>query len=171
MDVCQRPDGSFWSLNMRTAQVNFIFFHLILISSHFTRLKLLLFHPFTSVCKVANCWNLTNDVYFRKSSKRSTGITFTRQSCCLFPLIYVRLIFQCPWFNQLEHAKVTMNVSFKWCKERANKAPDHSAMPVRCTFTERIGTFTSNHFEHIDIVENSYFFLFFFRAKCILIAL
>lgn len=66
MDVCQRPDGSFWSLNMRTAQVNFIFCHLILISSHFTRLKQLLFHPFTSVSKVANYWNLTNDVYFRK---------------------------------------------------------------------------------------------------------
>lgn len=99
----------FWSALTLNAPSNFYFIHLHL-------------SPKWQATETWQIMFILENFALRSSSQRSTGITFSRQSCCLLALIYVRLISQSPQFNQLEHAKVTMNVSFKWQKQHDNEA-------------------------------------------------
>ncbi len=139
-DGCLPRARWIWSLNMRTAQVNFIFCHLILISSHFNRPSNFYFIHLQLSPKrgqATETWQMRfilENFALRSSSQCSTCITSSPQSCCVLALIYVRLISQSPQFKLLEHAKETMkchlsdksNMLMKHCK-----APDLSEMHFR----------------------------------------
>lgn len=95
----------FWSALTLTTPSNFYFVHLQL-------------SPKWQATETWRMMFILENFALRSSSQCSICITFSRQSCCLLALIYVRLISQRQQFKLLEYAKETMNVPFTWQKQR-----------------------------------------------------